>query len=479
MTYPVVIFWMIAIWALMSRGPAMYYLFFGSMSFDMLSVIPSGDSGVALTPPWIVAVLLILKTFNRTGPTRMIEALISPKCFLPLTLSALYGCFASILMPSLFSGHMLVFPMRATAKGYYKVALQPSNANITQSAYYVICMMTVWACYAICTSEKERTPFFKAFVFGAVVAILTGFVDIVTSTLHLGALLSPFRTASYALMDGVEMLGVRRVIGLTPEASTYAELLFGFLPILALSPIPSSYFPPMGPWRILICALLAGLCLASTSSGGVVSLLALALLMGGWSVIGLLRGRRGALGVLFIGAILATVAIGLVLFAPAVSDFATRLFDTLVLKKNLSDSYIERSSWNASAVSAFWSSYGLGVGLGSARASSYVAALLASIGAPGAACLLIFFARMAMARPPRPQDRTLASTFKLAGVAGLIIPALSVGTANFGLPNAVLFGALIALLWPNMAANRTARAARPAWNDAADPAAPNSLPAKS
>ena len=439
----------------MSRGPGLYYLFFGSMSFLMLSVIPSGDSGVALTAPWIVAVLLSLKILGRVGISRMVQTLLNPICFLPLTVSTLYGVFTSILMPKLFAGKIFVFPMRITGGGYYRVALETTNANITQSLYFIICAATVWSCYTICADPRQRDHFFKAFVFGAVAAVATGIADMVTSAAHADFILAPFRTASYALMDGVEMLGVRRVIGLTPEASTYAQLLFGFLPVLALAPVPSSYFPPMGPYRILICVLLVALCLASTSSGGMVSILGLGLLMGGWSVVGLLRGRRSAVVVLFGGVVLLTVAIGLILGAPAVSDFASRLFETLVLKKNLSDSYIERSTWNAASMNAFWSSYGLGIGFGSSRASSYAAAVLSSLGAPGALCLVVFFVQMALARPAAPEDRTLASTLKLAAVAGLIIPVLSIGTPNFGLSNAVLYGALIALLWPNLAARRT------------------------
>ena len=314
----------------------------------------------------------------------------------------------------------------------------------------------VWASYIICNRPAERRSFFDALIFGACVAVVTGLIDSIVSTAHAGSLLAPFRTASYVLMDSAEMLGVRRIIGLTPEASSYAALVFGFAVIIAMAPSPSLYFPRPSPWRQVLSASLIAMTLASTSSSGVVSVMGLSAVIGGWAIIGALRGRLSSIAILFSSLVISTAMIGAVLFLPDVSGFASRMFDTLVLKKSLSDSYIERSTWNQVSLDAFIRSFGLGVGLGSARASSYIPMVLSNLGLPGALCLMVFFGQILLARAADRADRELVTNLKLAVPAGLI-PLILAGTSpNFGLANSVLYGALMAVLWPNLGGLRRA-----------------------
>jgi hypothetical protein len=450
LTYPAIIFWCLAVWALWSRGPTIYYLFFGSWSFAMVSLLPTGNDSFALTPGWVCAALIIVRAFNLAGPSASIRILVHPKCFLPLIASAAYGTVTALLMPYIFYKSIPVFAVRLATVSKTPSLLTPTNANITQSLYYVISVGLVWASYIICTIPDQRRHFFKALLFGAVVALATGIIDSVAGAAHLNALLAPFRTASYALVDGAEMMGVRRIIGLTPEASAYAALVYGFAVIIAMVPVPSRYFAPLGPWRLLLSAALIGMTLASTSSSGVVSIMGLGTVIAAWATIGAISGRPSAMGILFVGVILATTLLGAVLFLPETSSFFGRLFETLVLKKNLSDSYIERSTWNQVSFDAFFRSFGLGIGLGSARASSYVPMALSNLGLPGVLCLLFFFGQMILAKPADPADRDLATTLKLAVPAGLLPLVLAGATPNFGLANAVMYGALIAVIWPNL-----------------------------
>ena len=377
---------------------------------------------------------------------------------MPLVASAAYGTATALLLPYIFYGSIPVFPVRMATISKTPSMLVPTNANLTQSAYYIISIALVWAVYVTCNSPAQRRHFFRALIFGAIIALATGVVDIVFSTIHAGALLAPFRTASYALIEGAEMLGVRRIIGLTPEASSYAALVFGFAVIICLVPAPSRYFQPMGVRRLFLALALCGMTLATTSSSGVVSVMGLGAVIIVWALLGLLRGRREAMGILFTGMLILTAILGAVLFLPEASSFAGRLFETLVLKKNLSDSYIERSTWNQVSFDAFLRSFGLGIGLGSARASSYIPMVLSNLGLPGTLCLLVFFVQIFLARPADRADRDLATALKLAAPAGLLPLVLAGATPNFGLANAVLYGALMAVLWPDLGALRVGRA---------------------
>ena len=54
MDYPSVLFWLLTVYALWSKGPAVYYLFFGAQAFGSLSVIPPALlGGISLTPAWL------------------------------------------------------------------------------------------------------------------------------------------------------------------------------------------------------------------------------------------------------------------------------------------------------------------------------------------------------------------------------------------------------------------------------------------
>jgi hypothetical protein len=459
LTYPAIIFWCLAAWALLSRGPAIYYLFFAGWSFEMLSVIPAQDIGVSLTPGWISATLLIFKVFVQAGPGRIVRILLHPVCFLPLLASAIYGTVAAFLMPRIFGGHVLVFAVRATSASRSPVFLQPATSNIAQSAYYILSILMLTAAYIICSDPVKRVHFFKAFVFGALMAIGTGLLDLTMGLAHLGALLKPFRTANYALIDGAEILGVRRIIGLTPEASSYAGMVYAFAVTLSLVPIPSTYFPSLKINRLALCVVLILMTLGSTSSSGIAGVIGLGGIIGCWAVLGALRGQMAAIGTLFVGLVLITAMLGIVLFEPSVSGFVSRMFETLILKKNLTDSYVERSSWNKISFDSFWATYGLGVGLGSARASSFIPAVLSNLGGPGVLALLVFYVQLLTHRAAAPQDRELANKLKLAVPAGIITLSLGGTSANFGLSNAVLYGALLALQMPGLGLGPAGRSA--------------------
>ena len=79
-----------------------------------------------------------------------------------------------------------------------------------------------------------------------------------------------------------------------------------------------------------------------------------------------------------------TSSVGAVaLAAPHVFTRVAEFAQATVLSKMQSSSGVERNSWNQQAWSNFRDSYGLGVGLGSARASGFALVLLSNVGLAG------------------------------------------------------------------------------------------------
>ena len=425
-------------------GPAFYYVFFGCWSLGTLAVVPEGVAVGNLMPPWIAACVLTARVVLEEGGRRYINALLDFRRFGFLGLCTLYAAASGYFLPRMFAGQIPVFRMRAT--DYLgAVPLRPDSTNLTQGLYFVITSLTVVSVYFICQDPTKRRHFLRAFGFGAVVAIVTGLVDLFASAAGLSGLLKPFRNANYAIMLDNVTMGMRRVVGLMSEASAYAGLCIPFLALLALTVSKDS---PWGRWRVPLCLGLAGMTYLSTSSGGYVALGAVAAILTASLTLGMLEKRRlawwGGYGIV----VVVGVASAVLLVHPGFFETAWRLFDGIVLQKTSSNSYVERSTWNRVAFEAFVASHYLGVGIGGARASSWIYALLSNIGAPGTFLMVLFMGQVFLARAADPADRTLARATKFALAPSLLLAVLASPSTNFGLGGAIFFGLASALCWP-------------------------------
>ena len=112
---------------------------------------------------------------------------------------------------------------------------------------------------------------------------------------------------------------------------------------------------------------------------------------------------------------------------PRIAKFAIRGFDSLVIQKVTTQSGLERSSWNQLAISNFFDSYGLGIGLGTARASSFIFAVISNVGVPGSALYILFFITTLGQISRQDLDRSSKIAAR-NGALGLLIPACIAGT---------------------------------------------------
>ena len=122
--------------------------------------------------------------------------------------------------------------MRSTILLLGSVPLQPTTQNLSQLAYMTISIITVFAFACVLKRPGWWTAILQGLLLGGVVAIVTGLLDMAGQASPIGAALAPFRTASYALLTDVEILGAKRVVGLMPEASAYGGLCISLIAAL-------------------------------------------------------------------------------------------------------------------------------------------------------------------------------------------------------------------------------------------------------
>jgi hypothetical protein len=305
--------------------------------------------------------------------------------------------------------------------------------------------------------------------FGAGLVIITGALDFATQFVPITFLLEPFRTATYALLTDVEVLGGKRVIGLMPEASSYGGLSLGFL--------TSLYFMRRGvedPWlrdRYLppVLAVLVIFTWLSTSSAAMVGL---AMLSGfialEWTLraVGLnlsLTQRKQVASEFWIAfsALFAVTAV--ILLKPDLLDPITALIDRMVLQKTSSHSFEERNMWTAVSWQAAIDTFGLGVGLGSTRPSNAFVAVVSSTGFIGAALYYGFIAQSLLRRAPASDQsgQALMSAVRWS-FPPLFLIGLLIGTsADFGAFGAFRYGLASAIAFSGFRTSNVAPVGRP------------------
>src|SRR6185437_13050671 len=123
-------------------------------------------------------------------------------------------------------------------------------------------------------------------------------------------------------------------------------------------------------------------------------LAALGVVLAGSLSLGMLERRKpawwGGYAMLMAAGVLAAV----LLLDPKAFDPLVHIVQVIVINKTSSNSYIDRAVWNQVAYQAYLATHYLGVGVGGARASSWIYSLLSNIGLPGTVLLFGFMAQV-------------------------------------------------------------------------------------
>jgi|SRR5579862_2216849 len=447
MNYPSLVCWAFIAWSSTCRAQTVLVLLLASIPFAGLAMLPVAlTGGLSILPQSLFAVVLILKVLcPQLLPlsSRLAVALrLQHLGFLALFL--LVSAVATMIMPRLFLEEIIVIPMR---ENWAADLLRPTKANFSQFGYVTLSVLTVFAVTTIANQPGFLKTLLTGALVGGIVCVATGLIDLIAASTGMSELLQPFRNADYGFLTHTEIAGVRRVVGFAPEASAYGPICVDFAATIAL--LRSLFME--GRERLLatiVAALLVVMALLSTSSTA----------YGGLAVLGVVYaanwirraffssplGQDGLMSELLVG-LGVMIALVLVLLTHAsLFDPLLNVIDENIFKKQLTDSFVERSQWNTVAWNTVVSTWGLGIGLGSTRTSNWFAAVVSNGGVLGAVLMSIFliqtFTKRAATQAPLTAE--LLSPLKLSLLPGLAMAAVDLPGADFGPWMAVMFGVI-------------------------------------
>ena len=450
MSWPAVVLWIVLVFGILMPPPFLLYCFFAFGSFATLDLIPHElVGGFNMNSQSFCALLIIAKILLAKGnPRRGLEAALDPARLGVLFLFLAYGLFSAYVMPRLFEHRVEVFPTSAQLD--WPVLLEPTMQNISQSAYMTLSVGMALAFTLVGGRPEFRRHYLQALLFGGLVLIATGLLDMTMASVGLTDLLEPFRNISGGtplVKDSV--LGSKRVVGLMSEASAYGGSCVAAASSLA-------FLRPCFPdWQRLwlVPAAIGGLIVMSylsTSSSAYIGLGAFGLFF----VVNWLRryltpwapDREGLKWEAFIVIAAAILWLILIVLSPTVLDPIYEMVDTMIFKKTETSSYIGRTNWTKAGMDAFFATDGFGVGLGSARTSNWFVAILSNTGVIGATLLAWFIAQIFLRRcqgDPRTVEFVTALRFSL--LPFFVTAALAGTIPDFGAGRGAIFGFVVSL----------------------------------
>jgi hypothetical protein len=442
----ILLFWFLALLAVSSKDlKGLFYLFFCSMSFGSFAVVPPElTGGLSLTATPIVAMLIIFRTlYTIEGRSFFVN------CHTIKPLNWLFyfwviAVLVTIFSPRLFSSEVLVIPVRDTP--FMKAEfLQPSAQNFSQITYLTISVFSVFAFAFLLQQSENRTHALKGIFWGGVTVIITGFLDLSSQYISMDFLLTPFRNATYTLLIEAQVLGSKRITGLMPEASSFGGLSIAFLSITYF--LKGIYLhSAFKPFVYINIGLLLIMVWLSTSSAAYVALgvfILLVLIEIAWRAAVSTRKRLFQPSVLPDVVAILLIIIGLLLLyllAPEVFDPLYELFNIMVLKKNESDSFMERSFWTEVSWQALIDSWGIGVGAGGTRASNGAVALISNVGVISALFYFGFVFKTFISNAKSSFGELIISAFRWSFLPSFVTWILVGVTSDFGLYFAFLYG---------------------------------------
>ncbi|MDR6817498.1 hypothetical protein J2X76_002674 [Neorhizobium sp. 2083] len=367
--------------------------------------------------------------------TAVLNALRFPGPAFWLACLLVYGVVLGYFAPRFFARLTDIIPLGASeydATGG-AVPLGPVSSNFTQAVYVSADLLAFTLIVAIGSTYAGFRAVTVGILTFAGANALFAILDIATYGTGAQELFQFIRNARYTFHDEDVVAGVKRIVGSWPEASAFAGISLasvGFTGTLWMCGRDLR-------WTGALFLATSVLVIRSTSSTGLIGLPVCLVILYGTAVMrcGRTPGSRNSSFV----ALFAPVLVCLVGLVIALNDMLFRqiysYFDLLIFSKTTSASAAERGAWNLHGYQNFLDTYGLGVGLGTSRTSSFLFALLSNVGVPGTIFFLLFATSAFFRRRGKPC--TFASDVRLAarnGCACLMVGAMVAGpTVDLGL----------------------------------------------
>ncbi len=397
--------------------------------------------GSPIPPGYLMIVFLGLAILIRVGGAqRLLQTLDLNRPEFLLILFVAWAIITAVFMPRLFSGMFEVFPLGADKPGkLLRQPIAPLTSNLAQSVYYVGDLAIFLMVGALILSLKSLRPIAIAVVVSVAFNILFVVIDMATYTTGTASILDFIRNAGYVQRANDVVLGMKRVTGFFSETSSFsihAMGLFAFTFRLWRGGVSIPYT------GLLSLATFIALVMStsSTAYGALIIYLMIVLPRDFSRTDPTLPNGSGRVG-------RTSFLVSLIPFAGFLAAFALALrpdllnpiedmINEMLVNKLDSESGVERMEWNMLALQNVFDSYGLGVGLGSNRNSSFAIALISSTGIIGVFLFLLFLARVFGTNHRRifmnrwaQEDKQIAAAARSGLIALLIAKSLSGGTS--------------------------------------------------
>jgi hypothetical protein len=359
---------------------SMIFMLFGSSAALLLPAI----GGSSIQPAHLQLGFLVICFVSRSDILRAaVRGVAFPRAGFWLLLTVVYGICSAYFMPRLFAGLTYVFAARAeTNTGYILVPLGPTGGNVTQTIYFTADFICFLAFYAYAGTKEGKIVIGSVALICAVLNLVFALADLVTYWSNTAELLGFIRNSNYRMLDDTEVAGFKRIVGSYSEAGVFATMTLGSFAFTGRLWLCGIY--PRLTFTISILSILA--VIFATSTTGYFGLFALLVIMYLGSLVRTLMGPVTIQTISFVA--IFPILVAVLLISVALNDqlwlYIQDLMNTMIFNKFSTDSGVERSAWTRQALITFYDTFGLGAGIGSLRASSFVVAVLASMGVVGA-----------------------------------------------------------------------------------------------
>jgi hypothetical protein len=395
--------------SIISGLPFVINMFFCSMLFGSAAAfILTSLGGTSILPPYVLLGFLAIKLLSTKDCVKRVrEGLAFGRPGFWLALMLLDCTISAFFMPRLFEGQILVFPVRAMG---YVERLAPATANLTQSIYLFgdfVCFVLL--CAYAATPGSIRI-FGSAVLLCVTLNLIFAVIDWATYLTNTTVLLSFIRNASYGMLTEVELAGSKRLVGSFAEASSFGSMTLGYfaftskLWLLGIRPRLTFSLAGLSLFAVLLSK-------SSTAYAGLAVVLGLGYLE---AMISAIRGRLSSQATWFLVGF--PIVLPALMIAIALNDnylaYIQDLLDQLIFNKMSTASGIERSALNSQGLQNFFDTFGLGVGNGSMRTSSFPIAVLGSLGIVGATIVSLFLATIFFRARQRDSSDMLEEAYR-------------------------------------------------------------------
>jgi hypothetical protein len=391
--------------------------------------------GGSSVPPAMIVVAFFAVAVARYDKLRSaaLTSLAFPKAGFWLLVVVTYGLISAIFLPRIFAGMTYVYSLARNGDdmGIITLPLGPRASNVTQPLY-LVADLVCFAAVAGFARQGGAVVIARAVLVTAVLHLSFGLLDVLTYATQTQEVLSVIRNANYRMLDSGEISGFKRIVGSFSEAGAYSYAAIGFYAFSL-----SLWLENEQPGRTGALAGLLLLTLAlSTSTTAYVALGIFSLIIFASCVRRLFSGRASRQQITYacIVPLMLAVLVAGAMLVPAVWTTLNGLFDATIASKLGTQSGIERMRWNDQALVSFFDTFGVGTGVGSVRASSFVVAVLANCGVLGVLLFAVFVAAVIVPARPLPDvEARIGRAGAWACLALLIAASISAGSVDLGL----------------------------------------------